>query len=174
METERLLLRPFCAVDAADCLLNWAADPDVFRWISMEVQSRKEIEEWLAGAEEVYKSLETYYWAIVEKVTGKVVGEIYIDDLSNRNNRCEISWKIGSAFWNQGYTTEAAKKIISFLQKEVGMHRIQAKCCIKNFASERVMQKIGMKKEGILKDYFLGKEGNYEDVVVYSILNKEL
>ncbi len=174
LQTERLLLHPFCADDAEDCLLNWAADPNVFRWISMEVQSQKEIEEWLAGAEKVYNSLETYYWAIVEKVSGKVIGEIYVDDFSNRNNRCEVSWKIGSEFWGRGYTTEAAHAILQFLLKEVGLHRIQAKCCVKNTASERVMQKLGMQKEGILRDYFLGKGGNYEDIVMYSYLNEEL
>ena len=174
LETNRLILRPFHSEDAESCLNNWAADPNVFRWISMEVQSQKEIEEWLSGAEEVYKSLETYYWAIVEKVSGKVIGEIYADDFSNRNNRCEVSWKIGSRFWSLGYTTEAAQTVLQFLLKEVGVHRIQAKCCVKNIASERVMQKLGMQKESILKDYFLGKDGHYEDVVMYSLLNAEL
>ena len=173
METERLLLRPFCAKDAADCLRNWALDLKVFRWISMDVLSKEEVEAWLATAADVYSDLETYYWAIVEKKTNEVIGEIFVDDLSNRNKRCEISWKIGSAFWNQGYTTEAAKHIISFFQNEVGIHRIQAKCCVKNIASECVMRKLGMQKEGILKDFFLGKDGNYEDVAVYSLLNRE-
>ena len=174
LEKNRLILRLFHSEDAESCLNNWAADPNVFRWISMEVQSQKEIEEWLSGAEEVYKSLETYYWAIVEKVSGKVIGEIYADDFSNRNNRCEVSWKIGSRFWSRGYMTEAAQAVLQFLLKEVGVHRIQAKCCMKNIASERVMQKLGMQKEGILKDYFLGKDGHYEDVVMYSLLNAEL
>jgi len=174
LETNRLILRPFHSEDAESCLNNWAADPNVFRWISMEVQSQKEIEEWLAGAEEVYNSLETYYWAIVEKVSGKLIGEIYVDDFSNRNKRCEVSWKIGSKFWSRGYTTEAAQTVLQFLLKEVGVHRIQAKCCVKNIASERVMQKLGMQKESILKDYFLGKGGHYEDVVMYSLLNAEL
>ena len=51
-----------------------------------------------------------------------------------------------------------------------GFHCIQAKCCIKNRASERVMQKIGMKKEGLFRDYFYSAKDGWQDVVIYDRL----
>lgn len=58
-----------------------------------------------------------------------------------------MDWKIGTAFQGKGYAAEAARTAIEYLILEVGFHRIEAKCCTENTASERVMQKLGMKKE---------------------------
>lgn len=55
-----------------------------------------------------------------------------------------MDWKIGTAFQGKGYTTEAARAAIEYWIREVGFHRIEAKCCTENTASERVMQKLGM------------------------------
>ena len=107
------------------------------------------------------------------KKAKKVIGEIFVDALSSRNSWCELDWKIGKAFWGKGYTTEAAMTIIRYLFDEVGFHRIQAKYCVENSASERVMQKIGMSKEGILRGYFHGKDERWCDVAMYAMLSND-
>ena len=174
LETARLILRPFRLEDAESCICNWSADSEVYRYISQEAQTPNDVYDWLSTADEAYASLETYYWAIVEKESGKVIGEIFVDELSSRNSWCELDWKIGKAFWGKGYTTEAAMSVIQYLLGGVGFHRIQAKCCVENSASERVMQKIGMTKEGILHGYFHAKDGRWCDVVIYAMLSNDL
>lgn len=173
LETARLILRPFCLEDAESCICNWSADPEVYRYISQEPQTPNNVYNWLSSADEAYASMETYYWAIVDKESKKVIGEIFVDALSSRNSWCELDWKIGKAFWGKGYTTEAAMTIIRYLFDEVGFHRIQAKCCVENSASERVMQKIGMSKEGILRGYFHGKDERWCDVAMYAMLSND-
>ncbi len=69
---------------------------------------------------------------------------------------------------------EATKAAVPYLTKEVGFHRVQAKCCLENMASERVMQKVGMKKEGVFRQLFYGKDGMFHDVVIYAILADEI
>lgn len=172
-ETERLILRQFCMGDAESCIRNWATDPEVYRYMSQEAQTPQDVYDWLSSAGEAYASLETYYWAIVEKASGEVIGEIFVDDFGVRNSWCELDWKIGKAFWGNGHTTEAAKVIICYLLNEVGFHRVQAKCCVENRASERVMQKVGMTKDGILRGYFHTKDGRWSDVVMYAMLNSD-
>ena len=85
LETARLLLRPFRLEDAESCLRNWASDPEVYRWISQKAKTPQEVFQWLSTAEEAYKHPETYYWAIVEKESGEVLGEILVDSFSSRN-----------------------------------------------------------------------------------------
>ena len=94
-----------------------------------------------------------------------------MDDFSPRNRWCELDWKIGKAYWGNGYAAEAATAVIRYLLDQVGFHRVQAKCCVDNSASQRVMQKVGMTKKGVLRDYFFSKNGCWRDVVLYSLVN---
>lgn len=171
LESERLLLRPFRSTDAADCLKNWASDPAIYRYISGQPQTIQEITRWLSSAEKAYASPETYYWAIEDKASRMVIGEIYVDDFSDRNCWCELSWKIGSAFQGKNFAFEASQVVIRYLTGvQPGFHRIQAKCCVENLASERVMQKLGMAQEGLLHGYFLDHKNQWQDVVVYGLV----
>ena len=155
------------------CLRNWAANPVIHQYISGQPYTSQDITAWLSTAKEAYACPETYYWAIEERTSGEVIGEIYVDNFSSRNRWCELDWKIGCAFQDNGFATEAAQAIICYLVEQVGFHRIQAKCCVENIASERVMQKLGMVQEGILRRYFLDHEQHWQDVVLYSLIFEE-
>ena len=129
----------------------------------------EELEAFLAGAEEAYVSPAVYYWAIEKRDAPGVIGEIFVDDFSERNRWCEVDYKLGPAFWGLGYAAEALERVIQYLCS-IGFHRIQAKCSVENIASERVMQKVGMHREGILRGYFRRKDSSgYDDVVMYAI-----
>ena len=54
LETERLILRPFRLEDAESCVRNWAADPEVYRYISQEAQTAKDVYDWLPTADEAF------------------------------------------------------------------------------------------------------------------------
>ena len=173
ISTERLQLRRFYKEDADDCFNNWMVDEEVYEFLSASPKDRKYIEEWLSCADEVYAKNDTYYWAIVEKESGKTVGEIFVNDYSEKNRVAELWWTVGPRFKGKGYATEAAKAIVSHLFNEVGFHRVWAKCVDGNIGSERVMQKCGMEKEGIMREYFYDdKTGEYKDLVVYSVINQ--
>ena len=170
LETARLRLRRFRRADAESCLQNWAADPAVFRFISQTPMSEADIREFLAGADEAYASPATYYWAIEQKDALGVIGEIFVDDFSERSGWCEVDYKLSPACWGRGYAAEAFQAVIRHFFDQVGFHRIQAKCSVRNAASERVMQKAGLRREGVLRDYFLRKDGTgWDDVVMYAI-----
>lgn len=99
--------------------------------------------------------------------SGEVVGKLFVDNFGTSSRRYEMDWKIGTAFQGKGYAAEAA---IEYLIREVGFHRIEAKCCTENTASERVMQKLGM----ILRERFCGKDGRWHDLAEYSLLAHDL
>lgn len=125
-------------------------------------------------ADEAYADPRTYDWAIEETHSGEVVGELFVDNFGTSSRRCEMDWKIGTAFQGKGYAVEAARAAIEYWIREVGFHRIEAKCCTENTASERVMQKLGMNKEGILRERFCGKGGRWHGLAEYSLLAHDL
>lgn len=102
------------------------------------------------------------------KVIG--AGEINIRDI--RNFRGEISYIINPQYWGNGYATEVAEYLLQFGFNELKLHRIYATCDPRNIASSRVLEKIGMKYEGRMRDTLLIRDG-WRDSLLYSILDKE-
>ena len=90
----RLTLRPFAPQDAESCLRNWAADEEIYRYLSAQLQTADEVREWLSSADEAYADPRTYYWTIEETHSGEVVGELFVDNFGTSSRRCEMDWKI--------------------------------------------------------------------------------
>ena len=76
LSTVRLTLRPFAPQDAESCLHNWAADEEIYRYLSAQPQTADEVREWLSSADEAYADPRTYDWAIEETHSGEVAGEL--------------------------------------------------------------------------------------------------
>jgi ribosomal-protein-alanine N-acetyltransferase len=79
---------------------------------------------------------------------------------------------LARSYWGQGYMAEAVRAIIVFGFRELGLNRIQGMCDLPNIGSARVMEKVGMRFEGVLREYFFEK-GSSIDVKLYSILHSE-
>ncbi|WP_374966774.1 GNAT family N-acetyltransferase [Lysinibacillus sp. RS5] len=112
----------------------------------------------------------SYEFAVTDKETGDLFGTI---GLSNKKdfNQGELAYWIGEPYWGKGYATEAAQAIVQFAFEEKKLHKVFARYFSSNPASGKVMEKIGMKQEGILKDHVI-KDGKYEDIVYYGIINE--
>jgi [ribosomal protein S5]-alanine N-acetyltransferase len=113
-----------------------------------------------------------YMLALVSKNDGRLIGaaEMNIRDFHHRNG--EIGYIIHPDYWGKGMATEAAEKMISIGFNHFNLHRIQATCDPDNIASYKVLEKIGMKKEGILRENLLLKSG-WRDSAVFSVLKSE-
>jgi RimJ/RimL family protein N-acetyltransferase len=83
----------------------------------------------------------------------------------------EMGYWIGKPFWNHGYCTEAAKRLVRFGFEALQLNRILARHLSRNPASGRVMEKIGMQYEGCLRQH-IKKWGVFEDLKIYAILKE--
>lgn len=173
LETERLSLRPFTLADAptiqglagdgevAATTLNIPhpyPEGDAASWI--EIQATKAAQG------------ESYTWAVVRRQDGVLMGQVTLG-VTFRHRRGNLGYWLGAPFWNQGYTTEATRRVIKFGFEEVGLYRIQASCLPRNVASYRVMEKAGLRYEGRLRGYLLKGE-TFEDVIIYALLGPEV
>ena len=84
----------------------------------------------------------------------------------------EIWYKIHPNFWNKGYATEALMGLLHFAFNNLGMHRIEAGCAVENFASIKVLEKVGMTREGRKRKVLPLKMG-WSDNFEYAILEED-
>lgn len=98
-----------------------------------------------------YKNRKKYSFCMVNHLDNKPVGRIVLWEIDHQNKEWEIGWFVHPDDINQGFATEAALEMIDFAFRKLSIHRLQALCHEKNIGSEKVMIKIGMKKEGTLR-----------------------
>ena len=84
----------------------------------------------------------------------------------------EVWYKIHVDHWKKGYTTEALTKLLGFGFKDLKLHRIEAGCAVENISSIRVLEKVGMTKEG-MKRKKLPIRGEWKDNYFYAILEED-
>jgi RimJ/RimL family protein N-acetyltransferase len=105
--------------------------------------------------------------------TGHLIGTVFVGQHgSPANARGVLGYWIGVPYWNKGFATEAANAVLGYGFTRRGFNRIGADHFAHNPASGRVMEKLGMTREGVLRQY-CEKWGHYLDVVTYSILHEE-
>ena len=100
---------------------------------------------------------------------GALIGAISLNK-SGLFNAAELGYWIGVAYWNRGYCTEAAKAVVEYGFDILRYHKISARHFVDNLSSGRVMEKIGMRREGLLQDDVM-KDGRYITVELYGIVN---
>jgi [ribosomal protein S5]-alanine N-acetyltransferase len=172
LHTARLALRPFAAAEAADVQrLAGAAEVAATTLNLPHPYLDGMAETWIAGHEERAEQGIGLTWAIVRRDDAVLLGAISLG-LHARHPRGGLGYWLGVTYWNQGYTTEAAYRVITYGFAERGLYRIEAGCFPRNRASSRVMEKIGMRYEGTLRGY-LRKGETMEDVAMYAVLRSE-
>jgi len=129
-------------------------------------------EKWISTHQQEFEAGESTNCAIILKSAQMLIGAIGLN-MNLRFNRAELGYWVAKEYWNQGYCTEASGAMLEYGFHTLNLHKITATHIKRNPSSGKVMEKIGMKKEGILQEH-VTKWDKYEDLVIYGILRKEL
>ena len=174
LETKRLILRRFTVRDADAMYTNWAADPEVTRYLTWPAHagvetSRAVLADWTAAyAQESY-----YQWAIVLKDRAdEPVGSIGAVDVSDDIAAVQIGYCLGRRWWHQGIMSEALGAVMDFFFDAVGCNRVACRHDPRNPHSGMVMQKCGMKYEGTQRSADRNNQGIC-DTSWYALLKDE-
>ncbi len=169
LKTARLTLRPFQAADV-DQVLAYSSDPEWARYLpDPQPYERHHAETWVARC--ILADWDTGpSWAIVHQ--DRAAGRMGLGiDLHNR--RAVIWYALARALWGQGLTTEAARALVdTAFTTHPELARVYASADLLNLASQRVMQKIGMRREAVLRQHQCWR-GRFIDDVYYSVLRAE-
>lgn len=145
LETERLLLRPFCEADAQRVFDCWESDPEVARY--MFWSSHNDVEktrQWAAFEVSQIPSDQWYRWAVVLKATGDLIGTglVYYEE---EYHLFEIGYNFGKEYWGYGYATETMEVIVDFAKNVLKVKELVGRYAKENPASGRVMDKLGFR-----------------------------
>jgi ribosomal-protein-alanine N-acetyltransferase len=169
LETDRLLLRKMSMSDAAD-VFEYASNPEVAQYTSWSAhQTISDSQQFLESVIAKYAAGQPMDWGIAHKRDRKLIGTCGFASWAISHARGEIGYVLSRQYWGQGYMTEAVKAVISFGFHVMLLNRIQATCMLENVASARVMEKVGMQYEGILREYAFFKN-QYLDLKLYAIV----
>ncbi|MDB5077133.1 MAG: family N-acetyltransferase, partial [Chloroflexi bacterium] len=111
-----------------------------------------------------------YTWAIVRAEDALLLGALTLA-VERHHARGELGYWLGVPYWNRGYTTEAVRRVLVFGFHELRLHRIESTCFPRNRASSRVLEKAGLRYEGLLRGY-VRKDAKFEDVALYAAIDE--
>ncbi len=171
IKTDRLLLRKFNVDDAEAIFSTWTSDERVAKYTSWH--AHKSIEDTRAYVEYMVNKTELsdYNWII--ESDNKIIGSINVCYSDEQLEIAGIAYALAHDYWGKGYMTEAAKAVIKFLFNDVKYRKIIAGCDSENIGSSKVMEKVGMKREAVLREHIKRKDGTVGDDFQYGILRRE-
>ncbi|MGD6957389.1 GNAT family N-acetyltransferase [Rossellomorea aquimaris] len=174
IETDRLILRRMCLDDTQSVFDHWISDERITD--NRVSPSHKTVAETKVRVEKIvsgYDSNDFCYWGIELKYGGDLIGEIDLYDFDQSTGNCEVSYSLGYDWWNKGYGTEALQAVVEFAFIHMNAHKLTAAHNTDNPASGRIMEKAGMKQEGIIRHMIRNSKGQYKDCAVYGLLQEE-
>ncbi len=172
LHTDRLILRPFVPGDAGQ-VAELAGDrliADTTLNIPHPYEEPMAVE-WISGHADGFRAGANAVFAISRSESSGPIGAIGLT-VDERFSKAELGYWIGRPYWNNGFATEAAHRLVDYGFAELKLNRIAAQHLVRNPASGRVMQKIGMRHEGTLRQGTV-KWGIFEDLEIYAILRSE-
>lgn len=173
LETARLRLRPPASEDAED-LTRLLQDPEIHRWTSSipYPYTIDDARRFLSMRAEADLTGDSFVWSITDRHSGQLMGAIGLHDIDRERGRVEMGYWIGEEFRGQGYTSEAAVRVVSWAFERVNATRIQATHMPGNEPSAKVMRKAGMQEEGLLRKYGY-KNGENVDLYLFAVLRED-
>ncbi|MCT7969072.1 GNAT family N-acetyltransferase [Laspinema sp. D1] len=172
LESDRLILRKMTLEDAPD-LFEYASDPEVAQYTTWYPhQSLEDSHIFLNSVLENYQTPKGFNWGIIHKDHSKLIGTCGLVDWVQSDHYAEIGYALARPYWGQGYMPESVKAVVAFSFQETDLNRIEGRCKLPNHASARVMEKVGMKFEGILRQQMFIK-GSFHDMKLYAILRED-
>ena len=101
-----------------------------------------------------------------------MIGTIGFVWYSPENHSAELGYSFSREYWNHGYATQALSAVIDSLFRSIPVNRLEAQHDVRNPASGRVMEKCGLRQEGVLRNRIVNK-GEYVDTALWSILRSD-
>lgn len=175
IETERLILRDFVK-DDWQRVLEYQTDPLYLRYYEWTEKDRtpesvQEFVGWFLDHQKQKPRLR-FQLAITLKSNNQLIGNCGIRMEAPEAFQADIGYELDPKHWGKGYATEAAHAIVDFGFSSFGLHRVWSWCVADNVGSAHVLEKLGMRLEGRLRENEYYKD-RWWDTLMYGILLNE-
>lgn len=172
LETERLLLRKVTADDAAS-MLSYLSDQHVTQHMGLApFQTIADALDEIAWYESIVTEGTGIRWGITLKEEGQVIGSCGFLNRVAKHRRMEIGTELSRDYWHQGIASEALQAVIRYVFNNLEVQRMEALIEPANLASQKLFERHGFMKEGLLRSYEYTC-GKYDDLYMYSLLKRD-
>lgn len=172
LETPRLLLRTAVLADAP-AIYAYRSDPAVSRYQGRTgslAAARRQLK--LNAAAKPNTPRTWYQLALLKKDGGALIGDIGIHFIDKENSQAELGYTLAPEHQGLGYAAEAVARVVDYLFKQLGKHRVTASADPRNKRSLKLMERLGMRREAYCKkSFWTGKA--WADDVLYALLRAE-
>jgi ribosomal-protein-alanine N-acetyltransferase len=173
LRTDRLVLRELEEGDWP-AVLAYQSDPRYLRYYDWTHRTEAEVRDFVrtfVGQREE-RPRTKFQLAITLPDDGRLIGNCGIRRKVPEVSEAEIGYELDPRYWGRGYATEAARAMLRFGFEELRLHRITAWCVSENRASARVLEKLGMRREGHLRESEW-MQGRWWDTLLYAIVDQD-
>ncbi|HYQ58010.1 MAG TPA: GNAT family protein [Draconibacterium sp.] len=174
LETDRMSLFEI-EMEDLEKLHRMHSFPEVDEFNTLGIpQSIKDTEKFLQQQLEAKSKTprSSYMWKVILKETGAFIGVAGFSLSNNKFKLGEIYYKLDPAYWGKGYATELAKRLVLLGFNTFGLHKVEAGVATGNIKSVKVLEKIGMTREG-LRRKILPIRGKWKDNYHYAIVEDD-
>ena len=174
IQTDRLILRSF-KEDDFEAVHSYASNAENTAYMLFGPNQEEDTRAFIKRAivSNFKDPIDNYTIAAELKETGQLIGAC---DLYMKGDEPEVGWIVHKDFWGKGYGTEMGRALLKLGFEEHNLRRIIARCDVENIGSSRVMEKIGMRREGVFREYRRTRPGSdklYRDELVCAILKDD-
>lgn len=165
IHTERLTLRKPLMEDARAVFETWAQDPEVTRTMTWTPHEDIDVtHSVLRRMIDAWEHRTRFPYLILDKDSNQAMGMI---EIRPEGHKVEIGYVLARKYWNHGYMTEAAAILRDWAFSQPGIFRVYATTSVDNIGSQRVMEKIGMTREGLMRRYTIHPSTSPEPIDGY-------
>lgn len=173
IETERLVLREVATEDAND-MFTYLSDKDVVKHMGLApCQTVTDVCDEINWYNSIIEEGTGIRWGITLKDFGKIIGSCGFLNRVTKHHRAEVGFELSKDYWGKGIASEALEAIIKFGYHHYQLERIEALIEPANLPSQKLVEKQGFIREGLLRHYEYTC-GKFDDLYMYSILKGDL
>jgi len=172
LRTERLLLRPLIAADAAAIFATYS-DPVVVRYWSGEPWTdMARADDYVANAIGDIADASAMRLGVELAASGAWIGQVSLHHFDAQNRRCELGYALMRSHWGRGYIAEALQALLGFGFDALELNRVEADIDPRNDASRKAVERMGFVQEGLLRERWL-VGGEVCDTALYGLLRRD-
>jgi RimJ/RimL family protein N-acetyltransferase len=168
--TARLAARPATTADAQVIFDAYASDPVVARYMTWKPhRSVADTIEFLRRCERVWAEGSAFPWTLWLNNDGELAGMI---EIRVRSHAVDLGYALARRWWRRGLMSEAVRAVVDWALAQPDVYRVWATCDVENIGSARLLERVGMQREGVLRRWLVHPNLSEEprDALCYSII----
>ena len=172
LETDRLILRQVTKDDAED-MLTYLSDQEVMKHYGLEpFTSTDDALDEISWYQSILEKQTGIRWGITLKGQDKVIGSCGFLNIAAEHCRSDVGYELSKAYWGKGIASESMAAVIRYGFEQLNLQRIQALIEPPNIPSQKLAERNGFIKEGLLRSYEY-TFGKFDDLLMYALLKQD-